>query len=185
MKRLFFAVSVTLSPSFTTHYLNLQKMMSRDDIVWVKPDFQHLTLRFLGPTPDNHIDQLLNTMSQVAQESERFNLELNKLGVFGSKYAPTVLWYGFNDFSKFKDLFLKLEPLLNSMGFDPNYGNFVPHLTIGRIKKIENKRKFTEIVTQNQPIFSQEIPVQEIQLIRSKLSSDGPKYTVLERFPLQ
>lgn len=185
MKRLFIAVPVNLSPTLINHTLNLQKEFYRDHIVWVKPDLQHLTLRFLGKTPDNFIDQLLKSMEIVAQETEKFELEINKLGVFGSKYAPKVLWYGFQDFIKFKELFLKLEPLINNIGFEPNYGNFVPHLTIGRIKKIENKRMFTEIVTQNQPIFSQTIPIHEIQLIRSKLSADGPKYTILDKFNLQ
>lgn len=70
MKRLFIAVPVNLSPTLINHTLNLQKEFYRDHIVWVKPDLQHLTLRFLGKTPDNFIDQLLKSMEIVAQETE-------------------------------------------------------------------------------------------------------------------
>lgn len=185
MKRLFMAVPVELSPPFVSLTQKLQNEMHRDQIVWVKPELQHLTLRFLGQTPEHYIEPLMEAMTQVSLESEHFDLELNKLGVFGSKYAPAVLWYGFQDFSKFKELFHKIEPLIKGIGVESNYGNFVPHLTIGRIKKIEDKKKFTETVKQLQPTFSQPIPVKELQLIRSKLTPNGPKYTILNSFSLQ
>ena len=185
MKRLFIAVPVQLSPPFENLSLKLQNELSRDNIVWVEPKLQHLTLRFLGQTPEHLIDPLIKNLHHLCSQHASFALELNKLGVFGTRYAPAVLWYGFQEFSKFKELFFKIEPSLVEMGFESNYGNFVPHLTVGRIKKIEDKKRFSALVTQSQPTFSQAIPIQEVQLIRSKLTPTGPKYTILDTFPLQ
>lgn len=185
MKRLFIAVPVQLSAPFETLSQKLQKELSRDKIVWVEPKLQHLTLRFLGQTPEHFIEPLVNSLQGICAKEDTFSLELNKLGVFGTRYAPAVLWYGFHEFSKFKELFLKIEPSLVEIGFESNYGNFVPHLTVGRIKKIEDKKKFSALVTESQPSFSQSIPINELQLIRSKLTPTGPRYTILETFPLQ
>jgi 2'-5' RNA ligase len=185
MKRLFIAVPVQIAAPFDALTQNLQKELSRDKIVWVEPELQHLTLRFLGKTPEHFIEPLIQRLREITTQQEPFTLELNKLGVFGTRYAPAVLWYGFQEFSKFKELFLNLEPSLIEIGFESNYGNFVPHLTVGRIRMIEDKKKFSALVAASQPTFSQSIPIEELHLIRSKLTPSGPKYTVLETFLLQ
>lgn len=185
MKRLFVAVPVQLSSEFQSLTQKIQTGLSRDQIVWVKPELQHLTLRFLGETPESRIDSLKQILTNITSSAHAFDLELDKIGVFGSKYAPTTIWYGFNEFSSFKNLFEQLEPQLRDLGFDPNYGNFVPHLTVGRIKKIENKKRFTELITSLQPDFSQKIPVNQIHLIRSKLTTSGPIYTTLGTYRLK
>ena len=183
MKRLFVAVSVQLSDSFLNTKLKLQNELAREQIVWVKPELQHLTLRFLGQTPESRIDSLKQILQELAAESVPFELQIDKIGVFGSRYAPTTLWFGFSHFEPFRTLFDNLEPKLVSIGYEPNYGNFVPHLTIGRIKKIENKKKFTELVTSLQTsLIPQTLKIDHIELIKSKLMPSGPKYTPLETF---
>jgi 2'-5' RNA ligase len=185
MKRLFVAVPVLLSPDFQTLSQKIQEGMSRDQVVWVKPELQHLTLRFLGETPESKIDSLKKILTNITATTPAFDMELDKIGVFGSKYAPTTIWYGFNEFSHFKNLFEQLEPQLQELGFEPNYGNFVPHLTVGRIKKVENKKRFTELITSLQPRFTQKIPVKQLHLIRSKLTTSGPIYTTLGTYRLK
>lgn len=183
MKRLFVAVPVQLSVSFTDIISKLQKEFARDQIVWVKPELQHLTLRFLGQTPDSRLDALKVTLRELSANSVPFELILDKIGVFGSRYAPTTLWFGFSHFEPFRTLFDHLEPKLKSIGFEPNYGNFVPHLTVGRIKRIDQKKKFTEqISTLQDAIIPQTIKIDHIDLIRSKLLPSGPQYTTLETF---
>jgi len=179
MKRLFIAVDVELSSDFKTLTQQLQKDLRNDSIVWVKNHLQHLTLRFLGETPEPKIEPLVNILTNVATTTQHFDLQLNKMGIFGSKYAPETLWYGFSEFLLFKNLFEKLEKELRSIGFQENYGNFVPHITVGRIKKVENKKHFWETFEKRQPQFMQTIPVTHLKLIQSKLTNEGPKYRTL------
>lgn len=179
MKRLFIATKVELDTSFQRLREQLRFEMRHNDIVWVQDEVRHLTLRFLGATPDNRIPQLKDSVRQVCRESSPFYLELNKLGVFGSHYHPEVLWIGFEEFFFFQQLFEKLEPRLLEQGFDPNYGNFVPHVTLGRVKNVVNKKKFWETFEQLQPDFSQAIPVRELTLYQSFLHKDGPLYKPL------
>jgi len=182
MKRLFIAVDIEWSEQFQTLTQQLHLDLRNDEIVWVKSGLQHLTLRFLGETPETKIEPLANALSTLANTTQPFELQLDKIGVFGSKYAPATLWYGFSEFSLFKALFEKLEKELSLIGFSTNYGNFVPHITIGRIKKVDNKKRFWETIEKRQPPFSQTIPVHQFKLIQSKLTNDGPIYKTLGDF---
>jgi len=183
MKRLFVAAKTGLSEDFCALSKRLQQNMRFDKIIWVNPDLQHITLRFLGKTPDFQISPLCEVLSETAKQTLSFNLQMNKLGVFGSRYAPTTLWFGFNEFSLFKTLFHTLEEKLVNIGFESQQGNFVPHLTIGRIKEIDHKKNFWKRIEDSQPSFNQSVLIDELHLIQSKLSSDGPSYSVLKSFP--
>jgi len=185
MKRLFIAVEIELSNEFRELTQQLQHDFRNDDIVWVKSNLQHLTLRFLGETPDAKIEPIANTLSAIANTTLPFELQLDKMGVFGSRYAPSVLWYGFSKFSLFKNLFESLEKELFQIGFQENYGNFVPHITVGRIKKTDNKKRFWETIEKRQPQFSQIVPVQRLKLMQSKLTNEGPIYRTLFEFELK
>lgn len=185
MKRLFVAVDVRLSEPFQVLSARLKQQLCLDKIVWVDDKLHHLTLRFLGQTPEPYIPPLKQALAKLTAENHAFSLEMNKLGVFGSKHSPQVIWLGFQDFEPFRQLFLQLEPQLSAIGFEPNYGNFVPHLTLGRIKQIQNKKRFWELVTALQPKESQTVCVDSLLLIQSRLTPQGPIYRVLERYPLR
>jgi 2'-5' RNA ligase len=185
MKRLFIATNVELSDEFRTLTQQLQHDLRNDDIVWVKRNLQHLTLRFLGETPNEKMESVARILSEITNTTSAFELQLDKMSVFGSKYKPEVLWYGFSEFSLFKNLFEKLEKELIHIEIQKNYGNFVPHITIGRVKKIDNKKRFWEAVEKQQPRFSQIIPVKKLKLIQSKLTNEGPVYKTLFDFELK
>lgn len=181
MRRLFIASKIELSPEFQNLRSQLQFELRHDDIVWVKDNVQHLTLRFLGGTPEQKIPEIKEALKQVCQESSSFYLELDKLGVFGSRYAPDVLWLGFDEFYFYKQLFEKMEGKLADLGFEAAYGNFVPHITLGRIKRIIDKQKFWKIIESHKPNFSQAISIRELTLYQSILTNDGPIYKVLAK----
>jgi len=182
MKRLFIAVDITLCRQFQDLTQQLHNDLKNDEIVWVKNELQHLTLRFLGETPEAQIEPISTLLSSIANTTQTFELQLDKMGVFGSRYEPETLWFGFSEFSSFKNLFDNLEKKLLQIGLRENYGNFVPHITVGRIKKIDNKKRFWETIEKRKPQFSQTIPVAHIKLIQSKLSNEGPLYRRLESF---
>ena len=69
-------------------------------------------------------------------------------------------------------------------GFAPNEGNFVPHITLGRVKHVVDNRRYQENFKRCQPTIAQQIPVTEVILYQSFLHKDGPEYKVLAKFPL-
>jgi RNA 2',3'-cyclic 3'-phosphodiesterase len=185
MKRLFIATQICLNQSYLDLIGGLRKECSYDDIVWVNNDLQHLTLRFLGATSEIRIPLLMEMLDEVASVTEPFKMKMNKLGVFGSRYSPSVIWLGFEEFEGYRKLFEKVEENLEKMDFEPNHGNFVPHITLGRIKKIDNKKRFWEIIEKSQPVNFQIIDINEISLIQSHLTTQGPIYKTLRNFSLK
>lgn len=185
MKRLFIATKIELDSSFAQLRLKLQSELRHNNIVWVEDSLRHLTLRFLGATPNDKVPFIKDALQQVCSDSTPFYLELNKLGVFGSHYHPEVLWFGFEEFFFFKQLFERLEPKLLDQGFAPSYGNFVPHITLGRVKKVVDKKRFWECFERCKPSFSQMIPVKEMTLYQSFLHNDGPEYKALATYKLK
>lgn len=179
MKRLFIATKIELDERYFALMKNLQRQLAGDKIVWVDSKLQHLTLRFLGQTPDEQIPKLKRIMNDVANHNTSFSMEMDKLGVFGSRYAPSVLWLGFNEFELYRQLFEQLEAKILDLGFEPNHGNVVPHITLGRIKETQSKKFFWEIIEKNKPDFRQAISIEEITLYQSRLQPTGPIYTPL------
>ena len=181
MKRLFIATPIiTLSAEIQKISADLRFRLRHDDIVWVKGEVQHLTMRFLGATPPQLEAGTRRALADACANHTPFTLTINKIGVFGSHYHPKVLWLGFDHFEPFKAVFEDLEPRLQSLGFEPNNGNFVPHITLGRIKNLHSKDKFWESVeaVQQQP-FAQELQISSLNLYQSFLHKEGPEYKVI------
>lgn len=185
MRRLFFATKIELPDQVLTLKRQLHYDMQFHDMVWVQEAVSHLTLRFIGKTPEPKVQPLKEALREVCGQQEKFSLTLNKVGVFGSKYHPTVLWYGFEDFSPFKKLFELLEPKVLDLGFEAYQGNFVPHITLARIKKITDRKHFQDAIDKHPLSTPVEIPIQEVTLYQSFLRPEGPEYKPLATFPLQ
>ena len=186
MKRLFIATPViSLSAEIQKVSADLRFKLRHDDIVWVKDDVRHLTLRFLGATPPQQVPSIRKALEEACAQNQPFTLTINKIGVFGSHYHPEVIWLGFDHFEPFRKLFEDLEPKLQTIGFEPNYGNFVPHITLGRIKNLHDKRKFWEYIEQAQKeSFAQDLTISELHLYQSFLHKDGPEYKVIGKATL-
>ena len=181
MKRLFIATPIiALSPEISQLVEGLQYKLRHDDIVWVKDEVKHLTLRFLGATPPQAVVPIRHIMSEVCSNFQPFTLKMNKIGAFGSRYQPKVIWLGFEDFTPFRELFNEMEKKLQSAGFEPNYGNFVPHLTLCRVKSTHSKDKFWHAVEESSDaVTGQEIRIDQLNLYQSFLHKEGPEYKVL------
>ncbi len=180
MKRLFIATGIiTLSPELQKWKSGLRYALRHDDLVWVQESVCHLTLRFLGATPDSRLPAIRQAMAQVAANHSSMTLSLDKAGVFGSRYAPKVLWLGFEDFAELKSLFAELEQKLTAEGFEPAYGNFVPHVTMARIKQVVDKRKFWQTIESNRLLVKQQVQINELTLYQSFLHKEGPEYKPL------
>lgn len=187
MKRLFIATpTIEFSSPLQDFVDKLKSSLRNEDIVWVEDKVRHLTLRFIGATPDQKVPPIMQSMDETIGKFTKFSMKIDKTGVFGSRYEPKVIWLGFGDFSDFKRLYDDLESRLEGAGFEPNYGNFVPHITLGRIKRLSSKERFWKVFREAEAIaISQEIEVSRINLYQSFLNKDGPEYKVLFSKELQ
>jgi 2'-5' RNA ligase len=185
MRRLFIATKHQISEEHLALLNDLKRVMYYDNVVWVNTPLQHITLRFLGATPEPLVQSVTDILTEIAQETPAFSLKMNKLGIFGSRYAPRVIWLGFEQFEAYQQLFDKIEKRLLAVGFEANYGNTVPHLTLGRIKKIDNKKRFWTWFEEHKTIEPQEVIFDELTLFQSFLRQEGPIYKPLKQVKLK
>lgn len=185
MKRLFIAFKLSLDTEYIELAAALRRRTSYDSMTWVEQELHHCTLRFLGKTPDSQIAPLVEIMETVCASVAPFEMTINRLGLFGSRYAPKVLWLGFEEQPNFFSLYQDLESRLIACGFPANEGNFVPHLTLARIRMIQNKKRFTQLIEESQPLHRQKIVVSEIILFQSRLEKEGPIYIELAKCALR
>ena len=184
MKRLFAAIKVEPDERMLDIYDQLRDGLSHEKIKWVEPHNIHLTLKFFGETPENKIDDICSMLDEVAERHDPFVLNLKDIGIFGSSYNPRVIWFGMDNSKENERLANETLDAVEEIGWPRDRQNFRPHVTVGRIKFIKNKRFFQQTIDQFKGIDLQKIPVESFSLIESKLRPQGPVYDVLEAFRL-
>jgi len=111
-------------------------------------------------------------------------MKMTGTGIFGSSYKPRVLWFGVENDTAIHQLGETVLNTLDKAGFPRDRQNFVPHLTIGRINKIEHKKMFQEAIAVHRHDFLQEFQVDKIILYESLLKPSGVVYKVVMDFSL-
>jgi 2'-5' RNA ligase len=184
MKRLFLAVKIQPNDSFIELYQSLRKDLYAEKIRWIDIKNLHLTLKFFGETDESKINIIDQFMQAVVCSHNAFDFQISDLGIFGSNYQPKVIWLG----TAGNQLLISLaEQILNelaSIGFARDRQNFVPHLTLGRINSINDKKRFTECIKKYNMKDIQNVDVNEIILFESILQKTAPIYKVVSSYEL-
>ena len=185
MKRLFVAIKIKPDKIFMNKFYELKWRLRHDNIKWVEDNNIHITLKFFGETEEKLFPEIVRVLSGIALETGIFKLSLRKLGIFGSSYDPRVIWVGIEPYDKLVSSMKLISSRMEPLGFQSDRQNFVPHLTLGRVKLIKDKHFFREVVDQSKGIESQEITIDNFILFESILKKEGPLYTALQTFTLR
>ncbi|HDR91198.1 MAG TPA: RNA 2',3'-cyclic phosphodiesterase, partial [candidate division Zixibacteria bacterium] len=101
---------------------------------WVKPHNIHLTLKFLGDTPEKRIGSIAEDIAFVLEGIAPVKLRLDGAGTFGGK-SPQVVWAGLSGETEAVELIAKtIDSATLQHGFKKEKRRFSPHLTVGRIR---------------------------------------------------
>lgn len=151
------------------------------DYKWVEPENLHLTLCFLGETPDEKIPAIEKALGVAARGRTAFELGLTELGAFSSLEHPRVIWIGGRAGApELCAVAAAIDQALRREGIFPKEParEFKPHLTLGRLRGPRNFSKLTDrIKILPKLIFSSNID--RLVLYRSRLSASGPRYSVI------
>ena len=187
MKRLFLAIPIqTENNGFAPLVDDLRKRLSHEkQINWVRPTNIHLTLKFIGETPPQDEPKIIDAVTKVVENHHGFTMDFNRTGIFGARYAPRVLWLGMQQTPQ--ELLNLEEAVLtafDSIGYLRDRQNFVPHLTLGRIKNLCEKQYFQKVVQaiEQKTYIHQE--VNEVILFQSILRPVGAVYKVVKMWTL-
>lgn len=134
----------------------------------------HCTLKFLGDIDESTLDIVKKLLSDI--KFDEFEVSLDHLGVFPNENYVRVLWVGLN--GDVLDLKNKIDNSLDGL-FDKDEYEFKSHITLGRVKFLENKHKFREKLNIK---LQGKFKVKEFKLMKSELTREGPVYEVLKTY---
>lgn len=174
MKRLFIAIKINPEENLINIYKKLQRLLVYDSIRWCSYENLHLTLKFLGNTPTEKIPQIVDIVNEVNNSTEKHNIIMKGLGVFGSRYNPKVIWCGIEKNDQIIKAHKLLTENLKEVGIYPDNQNFVPHLTLARINNIRDKIAFTNFISSYKDVEIQNTLASDIYLYESKLQYKAP-----------
>lgn len=185
MKRLFAAIKIHPSKEFIRIYTELRNALCNNSIKWVDVNNIHITLKFFGETDEARIPEITGSLHKTATENSSFAIRLLNAGIFGSSYNPRVIWFGIDRNPELEKLAVDVLDAMDNIGFARDRQNFVPHLTVGRIKKIKDIRVFQEIIQKYRSVEIQVENVESFHLYESILRPQGPEYREVESFLLK
>ena len=185
-RRLFFALNVTnpLAKSFLPSFKKLKISAEKREfnIRWVPLDNFHVTLSFLGDTPEEHLPLLEEALADVCREFTPFDLKIEDMGAFSNEHDARVIWLGVQNKKYLGEFKHELDEALDERGlFKPDERNFSPHLTIGRLR---NPKSVKDLISPFKRKSFGKIHVNEIILYESKLQGNFPVYTPIFRCQL-
>lgn len=179
MKRLFAAIKIHPSATYISLFNEISASLSHERIKWVEPGNMHLTLKFFGETQEDKIPSISLALQKAASGLKPFTLCIADTGIFGSRYDPKVIWFGIRPNAELQYLASNIFSQLETVGWAHDRQNFVPHLTIGRMKDLKDKTLFQKILSAYHSVEIQEEKVFEINLYESILRREGPLYKTI------
>ncbi|MFC7018145.1 MULTISPECIES: RNA 2',3'-cyclic phosphodiesterase [Haloarcula] len=152
------------------------------------PAQAHVTVKFLGDTDPDRIDDLVTELEHAVADSgvDPFEARFGGLGVFPSLEYISVVWVGVREGhgdAELTTLHEAVEARTVAMGFDPEDHDFTPHATIARMDHAGGKDLVQKVVRSADPDVGR-LAVAELRLTESVLTDAGPAYRTLASVPL-
>lgn len=183
--RTFIAVKIYPEQRLIDQLRDFKRLFKDERINWVPEDNFHLTLRFLGDTTLEQLAVIHSSLEQLSNQLSAFDFQISGTGTFGSKGNPRVLFVNIQFPEDMRILVKKIEEAVVSAGFCEELKPFRPHLTLGRIKHLENRTRFLQIVNEIPQLDYQIVRVSEFILFQSILQPRGPIYKPLKTYLLR
>ena len=144
---------------------------------FVSEDNMHVTLLFLGDIGQKELVATRSAMDKL--DHGAFNFSIKGIGAFASS-RPRVVFAKIDEGAEeFKDVYNQLSAGLKAAGIRTDARSFVPHVTIARVKTIDDKKELTKFVKYNENTAFGNWVCSEIKLKRSVLTQSGPVYSEL------
>jgi len=166
----------------------LQQVLTSRQASWIRPDNLHLTIRFLGDVADQHVQALQAPLHEVARASSGMALACERLGCFPDLRFPRVLWAWVHDEADhLVALVRRIDGAVAEMATHRMEERFVGHVTLARLRQIRRSNVEPLAGYVNAAVARKfgAWRAGRFDLVRSELSAQGSRYTILGSFELQ
>lgn len=182
-RRLFAGVAVAATEALREMLAEWRRELKDERIRWSRLANLHLTVEFFGATAVERIPELERALAQAARRTPPFAMRFGGLGAFGDSRHPRVLWLGIES-AGLHGLHDQVEASLRAAGWEPEPRPFSPHLTLGRMERLKDARRFGDVLARHREWPAPEQIAQELILYESRPGERGTEYVPLGRHPL-
>ncbi len=156
-----------------------------DKINWVGRDNLHVTLKFLGDVAEDRIADLCARVRAAAVGVRAFDYDVRGL-ICTPPHGPLrMIWGGIDDRSGLMAvLHDQLDQALSGLGFKEENRLFRAHITVARIKRVQDPAAFRAAVREFAQTEFGVAHADEVVAYASTLTQDGPIYAPLCRAEL-
>jgi len=156
-----------------------------NDVRWVRLDGLHVTLRFLGPTPDEKVEAIGNAVRTVAAMSGAFDVRLAGAGAFPTPERPRALWLGVDEgAAALSELAERLDAELVALGWPHEERPFRTHLTLARSDGVRAGPRLARRLMAAAEGFSAPWRASTVVLFESQTGGGPARYVPLVEAPL-
>lgn len=153
----------------------------------VKAENLHITLAFLGQTPDERLPDVVAAAADAASPVTPFTLALDRAGRFPEHGRPRVVWLGITEGeASVIELGAGIYSALRTRAVRFDDRPLAPHLTLARVTEDASAAEARTVGAALEGLATPGIrfEVGTIAVVQSVLSPRGPRYTTLETVPL-
>lgn len=185
MKRTFVAIDIPGNSKINKCLDFMSSELAGEKIRWTTGNNLHLTLKFLGDTEEKTVVDIGTKLKELTQSLFTFSITIRNVGIFRNLRDPRIIWLGIDPCRELMQLKAEIENQMIQFGFLSEERKFSPHLTVGRIKLIENKRALQQIIETFHEQVLHQFVVPEVIYYESILRKEGPEYISLKKYKLK
>ncbi|MFZ0442242.1 MAG: RNA 2',3'-cyclic phosphodiesterase [Methanobacterium sp.] len=181
--RAFMAVEV--NAELVDKIVEIQKTLAEANalVKFVEAENLHFTFKFLGDITPEKAEIITNMAEDKIDAYSPFDINIKGTGVFPNLGYIRVIWLGVENPEKFSKMQEDFDQEFVKMGFKKER-SYLPHLTIGRVKGVQNKELLVSMVKELQDVDIGTMKVDRLILKESDLTPVGPIYTDLKEIYL-
>jgi 2'-5' RNA ligase len=185
MKRTFIAIKIEPAMPLLDLISELKQAFKNENLKWVEAFNLHLTLHFIGKTSPSQVNGVIKMLRITTANKKDFILNLTGTGFFRGSSQPRVLLVNVDRNAELEVLTNEIAAGLTTLGLPGNLKSFSPHITLARLKKLQNLQLFHSTVAKFKSVYLQSAEVTEIIYYESILQPTGPVYIPIQKFKLK
>lgn len=176
-------VAIDLPRTIIAALASLQQQLHpvTNSVRWVDPESLHVTLKFIGETPEQKVKEIDSTLRDV--HGKAFRLAARGLGFFPNPRSPRVFWVGLEG-EQLAALTGDIEGRLEKLRIPREKRPFKPHLTLARSRGDRMDASIVAAVAGLETRDFGRFEVDRFFLYQSTLGREGAMYVKLYEYLL-
>lgn len=175
-------LGVPIPPKIREKISKIQENFDIKGTKLVKPENLHWTVKFFGEIDGKKAKEIKKRLGDVKQKP--FRIEARGVGVFPSISYIKVIWIGCQEGGEFKGFIREIKDRFKDIGKKDKHKEITPHLTIGRVKFVKNKKKLVNLIKEFKNKEIGEMKVGKLVFYKSELTPKGPIYEKIKEVKL-